>query len=78
MLSRPIATVEPETTTERPACVIVSTSARLDVPAVVELLAEAEDHQQRVVDRDAEPDERDEELDDDRDVGDVGERPDAG
>ena len=27
MLSRPIATVEPETTTERPACVIVSTSA---------------------------------------------------
>ena len=56
MLSRPIATVEPETTTERPAWVIVSTSALLDVSAVVELLAEAEDHQQRVVDRDAEPD----------------------
>ena len=27
MLSRPIATVEPETITDRPACVIVSTSA---------------------------------------------------
>ena len=49
---------------------------RLDVSPVVELLAEPEDHQQRVVDRDSEPDERDEELDDDRDVRDVGERPD--
>ena len=27
MLSRPIATVEPETITERPACFIVSTTA---------------------------------------------------
>ena len=27
MLSNPIATVEPDTMTERPACVIVSTSA---------------------------------------------------
>ena len=77
MLSRPIATVEPETITDRPACVIVSTSASSRRLAVRELLAEAEDHQQRVVDRDAEPDERDEELDDDRDVGDVRQRPDA-
>ncbi len=68
MLSRPIATVEPETTTERPAWVIVSTSARLHVLAVVDLLPEPEEHQQRVVDRDAEPDERDQELDDDRDA----------
>ena len=43
---------------------------------MAELLAEAEDHQQRVVDRNAEADERDEELDDDRDIGDVGQRPD--
>ena len=41
----------------------------LDVAAVPELGAVAEDHQQRVVDRDAEPDERDQELDDDRDDG---------
>jgi hypothetical protein len=39
-------------------------------------VAEAEDHQQRVVDRHAEPDERDQELDDDRDVRDVGQDPD--
>ena len=38
------------------------------------LLAEAERHQQRVVDRDAEPDERDQELNDDRHVRDVGQR----
>ena len=35
---------------------------RLDVLAVAQLVAEAEDHQQRVVDRDAETDERDQEL----------------
>ena len=75
MLSRPMATVEPETITDRPACVIVSTIASRR-PCRGELLAEAEDHQQRVVDRHAEPDERDQELDDDRDVGDVGQRPD--
>ena len=66
--SRPIATVEPETITERPACVIVSTSAVSTSSALAQLVAEAEDHQQRVVDRDAEADERDQELDDDRDV----------
>ena len=48
---------------------------RLDVLALAQLVAEAEDHQQRVVDRDAEADERDQELDDDRDVGDVGQAP---
>ena len=41
---------------------------RLDVVPFAELVAEAEDHQQRVVDRDAEADERDQELHDDRDV----------
>ena len=48
----------------------------LDVLALAQLVAEAEDHQQRVVDRDAEPDERDQELHDDRDVRDVGQPPD--
>ena len=74
--SSPTATVEPETITERPAWVIVSTIAVSTSSPVAELVAEAEDHQQRVVDRDAEPDERDQELDDDRDVRDVGQRPD--
>ena len=46
-----------------------------DVLTGSELLAEAEDHQQRVVDRDAETDERNQELDDDRDVRDVGQQP---
>ena len=35
---------------------------RLDVCALAQLVAEAEDHQQRVVDRDPEADERDQEL----------------
>ena len=73
--SRPMATVEPETITERPAWVTVSTSAVSTSLRRAHLLAEAQDHQQRVVDRDAEPDQRDQELDDDRDVGDVGQRP---
>ena len=51
---------------------------RLDVVPVAELIAEAEDHQQRVVDRHAEADQRDQELDDDRDVRDVGQRPHQG
>ena len=49
---------------------------RLDVTAVMELLPEAEEHQQRVVDRHAQADEGDQELHDDGHVGDVGERPD--
>ena len=48
----------------------------LDVLALTQLVAEAEDHQQRVVDRDAEADQRNQELDDDRDIGDVGQDPD--
>ena len=48
----------------------------LDLCALAQLVAEAEDHQQRVVDRDAQPDERDQELDDDRDVRDVRQDPD--
>ena len=66
--SRPTATVEPETITERPGVRHRLDERRLDVLALAQLVAEAEDHQQRVVDRDAEPDERDQELDDDRDV----------
>ena len=49
---------------------------RVDVVPFPKLVAEAEDHQQRVVDRDAETDQHDQELHDDRDVGDVGQRPD--
>ena len=48
----------------------------LDLCAFAQLVAEAEDHQQCVVDRHAQPDQRDQELDDDRDVGDVGQDPD--
>ena len=47
----------------------------LDVLALAQLVAEPEDHQQGVVDRQPEADERDEELHDDRDVGDVGQPP---
>jgi len=47
----------------------------LDVLAGGQLLAEAEDHQQRVIDRDAETDECNQELDDDRDVREVGQQP---
>ena len=43
--------------------------------ALLELLAPAHDHQQRVVDRDAEPDQRDEELHDRRDLGDRRQAP---
>ena len=59
MLSRPTATVEPETITDRPACSIVVDDRVVDVLAVPKLLAEPEDHQERVVDRHAQPDERD-------------------
>ena len=49
---------------------------RLHVSPLAQLVAEAEDHEQRVVDRDTEADERDQELHDDRHVRDVGEEPD--
>ncbi len=48
----------------------------LDVLALSQLVTEPEDHQQRVVDRDAEADQCDQELHDDRHVRDVGQRPD--
>ena len=56
---------------------IVSTRASSVGRPACELFPEAEDHEQRVVDRHAEPDERDEELHDDRDVGDVRQQIDA-
>ena len=49
---------------------------RLDGAAFAELVAEPEDHQQGVVDGDTETDQCDQELDDDRDIGDVGQRQD--
>ena len=57
---RPIATVAPEKRTERPAVCIVRTIAQVDVLGRSELLAEAVDDEQRVVDRKPEPDELDE------------------
>ena len=44
------------------------------LPSVVAFLPPSVDEQQRVVDRDAEPDQGDQELDDERDVHDVGQR----
>ena len=49
---------------------------RLDIVSFTELIAEAEDHQQRIVDRHPEADQRDQELHDDRDVRDVRQQPD--
>ena len=72
--SRPIATVSPEST-HRPTGGRHRDDDRVGVVAAVgALLAPAGDDQQRVVDRHAEADQRDEELHDERDVGDVGER----
>ena len=69
----PMATVSPESTTARPAVSTAVTTARGVVRPVRPLLAPAGDEQQRVVDGDPEADEGDEELDDERDVGDVRE-----
>ena len=70
----PIATVRPDSTTARPAVGHRDDHGVVVVAPARALLAPAGDDQQRVVDRDAEADEGDEELDDERDVGDVGER----
>ena len=56
----PIATVAPEKTTARPAVAIVRTIAVVLRLGARELLAEAVDDQQRVVDRDPEADQLDE------------------
>ena len=57
----PIATVAPEKTTARPAVAIVRTTASSAGPVVAgELLAEAVDDEQRVVDGEPEPDQLDE------------------
>ena len=57
--ARPIATAVPLKTTARPAVSIVRSTASLAAPPGAMLLAVAVDHQQRVVDRDAEPDQHD-------------------
>ena len=54
--ARPSATAIPEKTTARPAVCIVRTTAVVDVQPGGELLPEAVDDQQRVVDRDPEAD----------------------
>src|SRR6476659_2301468 len=48
---------------------------RIDVVAFAQLVAEPEDHQQRVVDCNAKTNQRNQEQHDDRDVGDVGQKP---
>ena len=71
----PTATVSPENTTARPAVGIVRRrGAVLDAARAYELLAEAVDDQQRVVDRDADPDQRDQVPHVDRHVQRVGQR----
>ena len=67
--SRLIATVTPEANTAWPAVFIATTTASSLLVPVRALLAPSRDHEQRVVDRDAEPDQRDEELHDEADVG---------
>ena len=71
-----IATVVPLTTTAEPACVIAFRTATSLLPPPPMLLAPAHHDQERIVDRDPESGQRDEELHGDRDLGDLGERPD--
>ena len=74
--SSEIATVVPLNTTDEPACrMALRTATSFDTAGVLALLAPAGHDQEGVVDRDAEPDERDEELHDHGDVGDAGQRP---
>ena len=72
--SKPIATVTPLNTTACPAVLHRDHNRVVIVAAVVALLAPARDEQQRVVDSNAEPDQRDEELHDERHIGQVGDR----
>jgi hypothetical protein len=71
MDSSPIATVRPEKTTARPAWFIASTHGIGVLTASRTLLAPAAHHEERVVDRDPEADQRDQELDDLADVRDL-------
>ena len=64
--NRPIATVSPLNTTARPADLHRAHDRLVALVPVRALLAPARDDQQRVVDRHAEPDQRDQELDDRR------------
>ena len=56
--TKPTITVPPEVMTVRDAVRIVSSAASSRLGAYVQLLAEPRDHQQRVVDADAEADHR--------------------
>ena len=65
-------TVVPLKTTAEPACCIAfSTACVVRRARLLAFLAPADDDQQRVVDRDSEPDQRDQELHDHGDVGDA-------
>ena len=70
--------MSPENVTARPEVDIAMASASSRAAAARELLAEAARHEQRVVDRDAESDERDDVLRVDRDAGDLREQEHAG
>ena len=62
----PIATASPEKATALPAVATVDLDRLADRPAAAELLAEAADHEQRVVDREGEAEHRRDVLDVDR------------
>ena len=69
------ATVSPETATVRPAVAIVRTIAVLGVGCAAQLLPEPADHEQAVVDRQAQPEDRDDVDREHRHVGDQREQP---
>ena len=71
---RPMPTVTPENTTARTAVRIVTATASATSRPAVELLAEPVHDQQRVVDRDAEADQRHDVRREHRHVGDVRQR----
>ena len=72
----PIPTAVPLKTTARPAVSIVRTIASSFAAAFAQLLAVAVDDEQRVVDRDPEPDQHHEVLEVGRQLHEVGEDPD--
>ena len=73
-----IATVSPETATVRPAVAIVRTTASSVLSPRPQLLPEAADHEQAVVDRQPEPEDGDHVDREHRHVGDQGEQPQRG
>ena len=74
----PTATASPENVTALPLVATVIVDRRPDIAATAELLAEAADHEQRVVDREGQAEHRRHVLDVDRQLRDLGGEVDAG